>query len=156
MAVRDVDGTWQNYDMAWSAMGITVAQSAAGPCAANGADTVRISRDFGSIPTQVPVGLVFSLYTTRRITLGPSLLEPTMRGIFVGGTGETTREMASGLATGTSFQYRHRDGRLLNTPTSGELPLIRAVRFTAVSSATPRPGAPRESWTIEVRLQNAS
>jgi type II secretory pathway pseudopilin PulG len=156
IGIRDTDGNWQNYDMAWSSMGIALSQTHAAPCAANGADTVRISRDFGMLPVQVQPGLVFSLYTVRRITLGTSLLDPSVRGIFVGGTGDTTREMTSGLAVGTTFQYRHEDGRLLTTPSTAELPFIQAVRFTAVSILTVRPGAPRESWTVEVRLQNAS
>jgi type II secretory pathway pseudopilin PulG len=156
IGIRDDAGVWTNYDMLWSQMGITMGPANAAPCFANGADTVKVSRDFGVIATQVPPGLVFSLYQVRNLSIATSQLNSADLGLFVGGTSETTREMVSGLTVGSKFEYRHQDGRILIAPTSAELRNIKAVRFTAVSSATPRPGAHRETWTIEVRLQNAS
>jgi hypothetical protein len=156
ISVKDEDDAWVYYDIPWTSMSITMATSAAAPCAANGADTTRAIRDFGSVGVPVIPGTVFSMYQVRRLSIGPALLDPPNLGLFVGGTGETTREMAATLASGTKFEYRHRDGRILTAPNSGDLDDIEAVRFTASSTATARPGAPRQTWTVDILLPNAS
>jgi hypothetical protein len=152
----DVNDTWTAFDASWSLMSITMSTSAAAACYANGADTTRARSDFGALPFALVPGAVFTLYQIRRISIGTSALDSPNLGLFVGGTGETTREMAAGLKTGTTFSYRHRDGRYLTTPSAGDLSAIEAIRFTAVSSATSRPGAPNESWTVDILLGNAS
>jgi hypothetical protein len=156
IAVPDENGDWQHYDIPWTSMSITMSTSSAAPCYANGADTTRAIRDFGVVGTPVTPGTVFSMYQLRKLSIGPALLDPPNLALYVGGTGETTREMAATLATGTRFQYRHRDGRYLTNPSAGDLDEIEAVRFTAASRATARPGAPLESWIVDILLPNAS
>jgi hypothetical protein len=149
-------GTWTYLDQPWSEIGITMSPAAAAPCANVGVDTTRISGDFGSVAATVTPGQVLSLYQMRSVFLAVSQLDPTQLGLFVAGTGEPTREMATGLTTGTALAYRHRDGRYLTTPTAAELTQIDGIRFTALAKASNRPGAPKQSWTVEIRLPNVA
>jgi type II secretory pathway pseudopilin PulG len=156
IAVREADNSWQYFDLTWAQMAITFTTTGAAACANVGADTAKIRTEFGMVGTQVPVGTIFNLYQVRNISITTSSLDSSMLGLFVGGTGETTREMAGGLLTGSGFTYRHSDGRLLTAPTTAELASIEAVRFTGLSSSSGRPDALSDSWVVEIRLRNAT
>lgn len=155
-ATVDAGGAWQYFDVPWAEMGMTFSTTAAATCAARGADTTKASTSFASVAAVFAPGTTLALYQKRQLWIGASALDPTSRGLFVAGTGETSQEIATGLDWNTRVSYRHRNGTLLVSPSDSDLPSIVGMRFIASATGSGRPGADAQLWTVDLWFPNSA
>jgi hypothetical protein len=151
VATRDDAGSWTFYDATWSQVGFYFATSAATSCAAAGADTVGAITRFAYTNNVMLAGQLVMIYQTRRLFTGASSLNPGRQALYYAATGESTREVASGLDPATTFWYRSANGSWASSVSTG----LGAIGALSLDMRAVQPGSGEvERWTATVWLTN--
>ena len=165
IAKRDtLTGGWRYKDQSWAKLA-NPGNTAATTCAAAGADTVGLSRDFhdvvklnslfGSYP---PLGTVYMLFREVEYTFGTSVLDPTTFALFRKVKGGVAVELATGMDSSAQFQYRRSDQTTYATSVGGgDVGKIIAIRIEAQARRAPQTGGVDDvtfGWGVNVMLRN--
>lgn len=146
-AFRDPSGAWSYVADTWSGLYDGSGTAVKDDCGAAGMDTTGIPASHfvdlagpGS-QTWATTGGALLLHRDLELEFTTSGLDPSHIGLFRGTDGSTPVEVASGLGTGSGFEYRLRgENSFASTVSSGDLAAIHAVRLT-VEAVAEREGA---------------
>lgn len=163
VAFRDATGAWAYQNVTWGMLdGSDV--SAAGDCAANGADTTEAASEFHRIVglqglfTPAPQeGDVVMLFRETTFKIQTSELDPPGLGLFRGVYGDPLVEFATGMDTTAHFQYRTGGSTYADTVSASALGDIDFVRIVADARKRAQTGGRDDitfGWSVNVALRN--
>lgn len=160
-AVASPGGDWTYTAQTWVSTLLSSGSADAELCIlASGSDTVGASQDFGylSIPGGTSLGDVIMIYQEVEFKIEQSELDPRTLAIFRGVTGDALREFATGITSGSYFEYRKGDGTYYGSITGAALDSIDGVRITATAIGTDSVGIVASytyGWTVKIPLRNS-
>jgi hypothetical protein len=155
-ARQDAGGDWTYTADTWLNLLVSSGSNDADECLTNnGADTVGAIADFGRllISGGTTLGEVIMIYRDVEFKIDDSELDPQTLAVYRKVTGDTLRELATGITSATKFQYRLPSGTYQNSITGASLADIENVRvITSASVGGVQPYS--YEWTVGIPLRN--
>ena len=157
---QDASGDWSYTADTWSNLLVSSGSNDADECLTrNGADTLGAIADFGRllISGGTTLGEVIMIYREVEFKIDESELEPQSLAVYRGVTGDTLRELATGITSDAKFQYRLPSGTYQNSITGGSIANIENIRVVASAIATDSIGTLNSysyEWTVGIPLRN--
>lgn len=155
-AFQDAAGAWSYVADAWSGLYDSSGTGVKDDCGTAGMDTTALpAAHFVALGgpgshTYAREGAPLLLHRDLELRLETSALDPSRIGLFRGTYGATLVEVASGLGSGSAFEYRIRGDATFSASVSGsDLGNIHAVRMTAEAVAPPG-GAGLDPYAYEL------
>ena len=161
-ARQDANGDWTYTTDTWSNLLVSSGASDASECATrSGADTVGATQDYGRllISGGTTLGEAIMIWQEVEFKIDESELDPTTLAVFRGVTGDTLRELATGITPDTKFAYSKGGPDFVSSLTGPILDSIAAIRVTASAIASDSLGAVdayEYEWTVKIPLRNSN
>jgi hypothetical protein len=159
-ARQDAGGNWTYTPDTWTNLLVSSGAADADAClTSNAADTVGAIADFGRllIGGGTTLGEVIMIYREVEFKVDQSQLHPITLGVYRGVTGDTLRELATGITPDTKFQYRLPSGVYQNSIAGASVANIENIRVVASGIATDSIGGIESysyEWTVGIPLRN--
>lgn len=129
-AVRDANGDWSYNAETWGSLLDDIGEDPADDCESEGVDTTNAMNDFVEFRIGgQDVGDLIMVYRELEYEIAESDLDPGMLAIYRGENGGDQLELATGLMTGSQFEYLV-GSTWLAAPSGAQMDSISEIRVT--------------------------